>query len=183
MHPPTDQDLALDALNGETQAFGELVQRYQAAVFNICYRLLGERREAEDLAQEAFIRAYQRLYTYDPQRPFGPWIRRVAANLCINHLELKHGASYSLEDEWDHPGLIQPDNPETLLSKNEYAEGVRQALRALPAHYRAVIELRHFQEYSYAEIAAQLGVPLSDVKSRLFRARQILAQILKPYAD
>ena len=183
MQSPTDQDLALSALNGDTQAFGALVQRYQAAVYNVCYRLVGERREAEDLAQEAFIRAYQRLQSFDPQRPFGPWMRRVAANLCLNHLGVQRAASYSLEDEWDHPALIQPDNPETLHAKTESAEAIRQALNALPAHYRAVIELRHFHDRSYAEIAGQLGIPLSDVKSHLFRARQILAQKLKSYAE
>jgi RNA polymerase sigma-70 factor (ECF subfamily) len=183
MDPPTDQELARRAQSGELQAYGELVQRYQAAVFSVCYRLLGERREAEDLAQEAFIRAHQRLHLYDLQRPFGPWIRRVAANLCLNHLDVQRAASYALEDEWDHPALVQPGTPETLHAVAERAEAVRQALLSLPAHYRAVIELRHFHECSYTEISEQLSIPLSDVKSHLFRARQILAQKLKPYED
>jgi len=84
MPDPSDRDLALRARRGDAEAFGELVRRYQASVFNVCYRLLGERREAEDLAQEAFIRAYERLDTFDADLPFGPWMRRVAANLCLN---------------------------------------------------------------------------------------------------
>lgn len=79
-----DRDLILRARRGETEAFGELVRLTQAAVFNVCYRLLGERREAEDLTQETFLRAWERLHTFDVERPFLPWIRRVAANLCLN---------------------------------------------------------------------------------------------------
>lgn len=87
MADPTDRDLAIRARRGDAEAFGELVRRYQGSVFNVCYRLLGERREAEDMAQEAFIRAYGRLETFDADRPFGPWIRRVAANACFNRLQ------------------------------------------------------------------------------------------------
>ena len=87
MPDPSDRDLALRARRGDAEAFGELVRRYQTSVFNVCYRLLGERREAEDLAQEAFIRAYERLDTFDADLPFGPWMRRVAANLCLNWME------------------------------------------------------------------------------------------------
>ena len=86
MNDPSDRDLILRARRGETEAFGELVRRTQTAVFNVCYRLTGERREAEDMAQETFIRAYERLGTFDLERPFLPWVRRVAANLCLNHL-------------------------------------------------------------------------------------------------
>jgi RNA polymerase sigma-70 factor (ECF subfamily) len=77
MPDPSDRDLALRARRGDAEAFGELVRRYQTSVFNVCYRLLGERREAEDLAQEAFIRAYERLDAFDAALPFGPWMRRV----------------------------------------------------------------------------------------------------------
>ena len=87
MNAPSDRDLILRTKRGETEAFGELVTRYQTSVFNVCYRILHERGEAEDLAQEAFIRAYDRIHTFDIEREFGPWIRRVAANLCLNHLE------------------------------------------------------------------------------------------------
>jgi RNA polymerase sigma-70 factor (ECF subfamily) len=80
MVDPTDRDLVLRTRRGEVEAFGEVVARYQQSVFNVCFRMLGERMEAEDLAQETFIRAYTRLETFDTERPFGPWIRRVATN-------------------------------------------------------------------------------------------------------
>ncbi|MCC6568842.1 MAG: sigma-70 family RNA polymerase sigma factor, partial [Anaerolineales bacterium] len=87
MTAPTDRDLIVRARRGDGDAFSELVTRYQINVFNVCYRILHERGEAEDLAQETFMRAYHRLDQFDLEREFGPWVRRVAANLCINHLE------------------------------------------------------------------------------------------------
>ncbi|MBN2547603.1 MAG: sigma-70 family RNA polymerase sigma factor [Anaerolineales bacterium] len=177
----SDHELALRARNGDTEAFGELVRRYQTSVFNVCYRLLGERREAEDLAQEAFIRAYQRFALYDPNRPFGPWMRRVAANLCLNHMQINSIAHMSIDDERDEPAIPGHASPEKLQEQAESLAALRMALLSLPAHYRAVVELRHFQEMSYAEIAHWLKIPLSDVKSHLFRARQLLAKKLKAY--
>jgi RNA polymerase sigma-70 factor (ECF subfamily) len=175
MADPTDRDLAIRARRGEAEAFGELVSRYQTSVFNVCYRLLGERREAEDLAQEAFIRAYQRLDSFDADRPFGPWMRRVAANVCLNRLQQTTPEVVPLDEERDEDPL---ESPETAREQTERAEVLRNALINLPAHYRSVVELRHFQEMSYEEIAATLKLPLSDVKSHLFRARKLLAEKL-----
>lgn len=178
MMEPSDRDLVLRTFSGEVNAFGELVHRYQTAVFNVCYRILAERREAEDLAQEAFIRAFQRLNTFDVSRPFGPWVRRVAANLCLNHIRRYDPPRLPLNDERDVDAQGNEGGPEVTREQNERDESVRSAVLGLPAHYRAVIELRHFQEMSYAEISAELQVPLSDVKSHLFRARKLLAKRL-----
>ena len=174
MTTPTDRDLILQARRGEREAFGELVTRYQTSAFNVCYRILHERGEAEDLAQETFIRAYDRIHTFDIEREFGPWIRRVAANLCLNHLEGQK-VTAELDDERDaDPAQL----PESVQEVKERSEAIRQALSSLPAHYRIVVELRHYQELSYEEIAEELKIPLSDVKSHLFRARKILAEKL-----
>jgi RNA polymerase sigma-70 factor, ECF subfamily len=176
---PPDGDLVQRSRQGDPQAFGELVRRYQASVFNVCCRLLGERAAAEDLAQEAFIRAYERLSTFDAARPFGPWIRRVAANLCLNHLDRPPQPEQPLEDERAQP-LAWPNSqdPAKLVEARQSAEALRAAILALPPRYRAVIELRHFQALSYTELAAALDRPLSDVKSDLVRARKLLAQTL-----
>ncbi len=179
MEEPSDRALVLRVRRGEDEAYGELVRRYQRSVFNVCYRLLGERREAEDLTQEAFLRAYQRLDTYDETRPFGPWMRRVAANLCLNHLSRRRPSQLPLDDEFDLPQEGGGADPEASRLRAERAEAVRQAVLALPPHYRAVIELRHFQGLRYAEIAETLGLPLSDVKSHLYRARRELARRLE----
>ena len=120
------------------------------------------------------MRAYERLNIFDDTREFGPWIRRVAANVCLNHLSSQKPTS-ELEEERD---ADQSQRPEAVVEVRERSEQIRQALASLPANYRIVIELRHYQEMSYDEIAAELKIPLSDVKSHLFRARKLLAEKL-----
>jgi len=174
MNAPSDRDLIVRARRGESEAFGELVSRHQSGVFNVCYRLLHEHGEAEDLAQETFMRAYDRLHTFDLEREFGPWIRRVAANLCLNYLESRR-VTAPLDEERDADQTLLP---EAVTEVRERSEQIRAALSSLPPHYRVVVELRHYQELSYDEIAKELDIPLSDVKSHLFRARKILAEKL-----
>ncbi|WKZ46114.1 MAG: sigma-70 family RNA polymerase sigma factor [Anaerolineales bacterium] len=174
MTAPTDRDLIVRAMRGDGDAFGELVTRYQTNVFNVCYRILHERGEAEDLAQETFLRAHQRLDQFDLERDFGPWVRRVAANLCLNHLESQKVAA-PLDEDRD---ADESQRPERQVEVRERSEQIRGALASLPPHYRVVVELRHYQEMSYDEIAAELKIPLSDVKSHLFRARKLLAEKL-----
>jgi len=175
MTVPTDRDLILRARRGDRDAFGELVTRYQTGVFNVCYRMTDERREAEDLTQETFLRVYSRLDMFDLEREFGPWVRRAAANLCLNHLESQK-VTAQFNEERDAGESLQP---ESAIELRERSEQIRAALMSLPANYRAVVELRHYQELSYDEIANELNIPLSDVKSHLFRARKLLAEKLK----
>lgn len=174
MSAPSDRDLIQRALRGDAEAFGELVLRYQKSVFNVCYRLLHDWAEAEDMTQDTFLRARERLQTFDMERDFGPWIRRVAANVCLNHLEAQQQTA-PLDEERDAGEHIRPERQVEL---RERSEQIRNALASLPVHYRVVIELRHYQELSYEEIATDLQIPLSDVKSHLFRARKLLAEKL-----
>lgn len=176
MLEPSDVDLLRRTRAGEVQAFGGIVQRYQQSVFGVCYRLLGHHAEAQDLTQEAFLRAYQRLESYDLNRPFGPWMRRLAANLCLNHLQSRRPDQAPLDDELDAASGA-PD-PGAALEASQQSEAIRAALLSLPPHYRAVVELRHYQDLSYQEIAHALDLPISDVKSHLFRAHKLLAQRL-----
>ena len=175
MDASTDRDLILRARRGVTEAYGELVTRHQTSVFNVCYRILHERGGAEDMTQETFIRAQDRLHTFDIERELAPWIRRVAANLCLNHLESQK-VTTELDDERD---ADESQRPEAQTEVRERIEQIRSALASLPPQYRVVVELRHYHEMSYDEIAAELNIPLSDVKSHLFRARKILAEKLK----
>ena len=175
MTAPTDRDLILRARRGVSDAFGELITRYQTSVFNVCYRMTNERREAEDLTQETFLRVYSRLDMFDLEREFGPWVRRAAANLCLNHLESQK-VTTEIDDDRDADESSQPESAVEVRERNEQ---IRTALSSLPAQYRAVVELRHFQDLSYDEIATELDIPLSDVKSHLFRARKLLAEKLK----
>lgn len=174
MNAPTDRDLILRARRGDAEAYGDLVARHQTSVFNICYRILHNRADAEDLAQETFIRALDRLHTFDLEREFSPWIRRVAANLCLNHIE-SHKSTAPLDEERDED---KTQSPGEQVEVRERSEQIRSALASLPPHYRLVVELRHYQELSYDEIASELNIPLSDVKSHLFRARKLLAEKL-----
>ena len=178
MDEASDRQLVVRTGGGEADAFGELVRRYQTSVYNVCYRLLGDRAEAEDQSQEAFLRAYRRLGSYDDQRPFGPWMRRVAANLCLNALQRRRAAMPLDEELEEVPGEAS-DLPEPSSDRREEIERVRRALLRLPAHYRAVIELRHYQGMSYDEIAGALGIDPGDVRTRLFRARRRMADWLR----
>jgi RNA polymerase sigma-70 factor (ECF subfamily) len=168
------------ALQAEYQAFGELVRRYQTSVFNVCYRIMGERQEAEDMTQETFMRAHERLSTYDSDRPFGPWIRRVGANLCLNTIKRRQLTMLPLDEELEGSTTKVEERPEAARVHAERSEAIRDAILELPVHYRVVIELRHFFDMSYKEIAEAVGLPLSDVKSHLFRARKLLAERLSP---
>lgn len=176
----SDCALALRTLAGQSNAFSPLVERYQTSVFQVCYRLMGERQAAEDLTQEAFVRAYQRLHTFDCALPFGPWVRRIAANVCLNALERKQPLLFSLDDDRTEIDAASDHNdPALLYDHAETVEIIRQAILALPPHYRIVIELCHMQDLSYGEAADTLNLPLSHVKSHLFRARKHLATQLR----
>lgn len=165
------------AAQGDRDAFGEIVRRHQSAVFNAAWRVLGDLHEAEDAAQETFLRAYQFFDRFDPGRPLGPWLRRIAVNVCLNRLEARKPASSLDEDRVPAPDPGR--GPEAQIARRELGQRIRAEMLTLPPRQRAVIELRHFQELSYEEIAETLKRPLSDVKSDLFRARKTLAERLK----
>jgi RNA polymerase sigma-70 factor, ECF subfamily len=170
-----ERDLAKRAAQGDRDAFGGLVNTHQAGVYNVAYRMLGECREAEDATQETFLRAYRAIRTLDPQRPPGPWLKKIAVNVCLNWLERREILQIEDETTIRSPG----PGPEAQIIQREQNHQIHAALLALLPRYRAAIELRHFQELSYAEMAETLNRPLSDIKSDLFRARKLLAEILE----
>jgi RNA polymerase sigma-70 factor (ECF subfamily) len=173
------QELILQAQGGNNDAFGQLVRHHQQAVYNIAYRLTGNRQEAEDVAQEAFVKTYQALGRFDSQRPFAPWLYRIATNTALNWI--KRQRPQTELDEEVAPADVAP-SPETQAITTETTERLRAAIANLPHNYRAAIELRHFQGLSYNEMSEALGVSPSDVKSWLFRARRRLRKALKPEA-
>ena len=176
---PDDQILIKKSLGGETSAYGDLVRRYQQTVFAACYRILGQRQDAEDAVQEVFLRAHRYLAGFDSERPFGPWIRRIAANFCRDELKKKGAVTLPLFDESDRPAAGGAAGLEAGRIAREQRAHIRQAVESLPEHYRTVIELRHFDEMSYEEIAQELELPLNTVKSHLLRARKLLMERLK----
>jgi RNA polymerase sigma-70 factor, ECF subfamily len=164
-------------LDGEPDAFGELVSRYERDVFNLTYRMLNNRGEAEDAAQEAFLRAYANLERYDINRSFKTWLLSIASNHCIDRLRRRRLTWLSLEEPLPpHPALTSDiPGPEEATLSNELNLFVQDLLDELSPDYRLAVVLRYWYDLSYAEIADMLETTESAIKSRLFRARQALA--------
>ncbi len=166
------------AQQGDPESFSRLVSAYQRDVYALCYRMLGNAADAEDAAQETFLRAFRAIRRYDPQRAFRPWLLTIASRYCIDRLRrrrpwwpLDQVAGEALRDP--KPG------PEEALLRREQAEQVQALLAHLEPTDRAVIVLYYWHEYRLAEIAKTLGLTESAVKSRLFRARRTLAQAIQ----
>lgn len=174
------------ATGGDQYAFGQLVEHYQRAVFNLTYRMLGDAQEAEDAAQEAFLRAYANLARYDSERPFKTWLLSIASNHCIDLLRKRRLTWISIDEEEGlapHPALVSPEpTPEATYVAAEQSADIQALMAQLPPDYRAVVVLRYWYDMSYTEIAETLDTTESAIKSRLFRARQALARLMAPEA-
>jgi RNA polymerase sigma-70 factor (ECF subfamily) len=157
-------------LAGDAAAFEPLVERYHRPLFRVAVRLLGDREEARDVSQTAFLKAYQGLASWDRNRRFFSWIYRIVVNECLNTLRRRR-ATQPLSDI---PAAVASDGVESAQTQRR----VRQALLQLSTEQRDVIVLRHFAELPYDEIAGVLGIPEKTVKSRLFSARQRLCDLL-----
>lgn len=172
------------ARRGDQDAFAELVYNYQDAVYNLAYRMLGERAEAEDAAQETFLRAWTHLHRYDTDRSFKTWLLSIASNHCIDRLRKRRVRWLSLDDPLPSESalaLSSPDpTPEAWAISSERGAAIQHLLNELAPDYRAAVILRYWYDYSYVEIAQTLETTESAIKSRLFRARNMLADKLRP---
>ena len=169
------------ARRGDRKSFGRLVEAYQGPVYNLTYRMLGNPDEAEDAAQEAFLRAYRKIDTYDPARKFSTWLLSIASHYCIDRLRRRRLTWLSLEDEKLSPAALishQP-GPERRAVQSEREAEIQALLDTLPADYRATVVLFYWYDLSYEEIAQTTSSTVSAVKSRLFRARRMLAKQLQ----
>jgi RNA polymerase sigma-70 factor (ECF subfamily) len=169
------------ALQGDTAAFGHLVRAYERPVYNLTYRMLGNPAEAEDAAQETFLRAYSKLATYQPGRKFVNWLLSIASHHCIDRLRRKGRAPQLSLDDTLPPQILASDapQPDQVVSKKQERERVRQMLDTLKPEYRAAVVLRYWYGMSYREIAATMDTTESAIKSRLHRARRMLAAQLQ----
>lgn len=166
------------ALQGDEQAFSEVVETFQNPVFNLCYRMLGNAQEAEDAAQETFWRAYQALNRYDTNRSFATWLLSIAAHYCIDQQRKRQLPSFSMEliPEDNLAGFI--DTPERAFNLSEEEKQLHDMLDELNPEDKAAIVLRYWYDFSEKEISQTLKISISAVKSRLHRSRKKLAQII-----
>jgi RNA polymerase sigma-70 factor (ECF subfamily) len=173
LHQNADEGVLIQrVVDGDVQGFGVLVQRYERVVYSVAYRMLRDRAAAQDAAQVAFIRAFEKLATFDRQQHrFFSWIYRIVVNECLN--QRRRPATEPLR-------LVPPihGDPGEGLDREKRRAALQQAIEALVPEHRDVIVLRHYGDYSYDEIAASLGIPVVTVKSRLYAARQRLADML-----
>ncbi|MDY0407132.1 RNA polymerase sigma factor SigW [Virgibacillus sp. 179-BFC.A HS] len=171
---------------GDQSAFEEIVAFFQNKIYQHCYRMLGNAHEAEDIAQEAFIRAYVNIHSYDEKRKFSTWLFRIATNLTIDRLR-KRKPDYYLDaqvkgtDGLNMYSQLAADErlPEEQVQDMELQSWISQEIAKLPAKYRSIIMLRYLEEFSLQEISDILDIPLGTVKTRIHRGREALRKKLR----
>ncbi len=178
----SDAELARQALEGSQEAYRTLVSRYSSAAVNIAARLVRDRALAEDLAQEAFVRAFARLKTYDPQRKFSSWFFQVLHNVSVDHLRRRRLETVSLDglqtDGYSGPPTDPAASPEAAAERTALGSALRAALLRIRLAYREPLVLKYQQGLGVEEIAEILGLPEGTVKTHLHRGRKELADIL-----
>ena len=177
---PVEADLIRKARGGNLFAFEEMVKRYQRRVYAVARRIVQRHDVADDVTQEAFLRGYQHLASFDVNRPFGPWICRIAANLAVNHVRSPQAREQELPEGHLEARSAASDPLRDVL-ENEAQGVLQQAMAGLPADQRAVLVLRVVEDLSYREIADALHIEMGTVMSRLARAREKLRRALEPY--
>ncbi len=165
------------ARRGDEEAFARVVEAYSGPVYNLCYRMLGDPFEAEDAAQETFLKAYKALRRYDPDRPFKTWLLSIASHHCIDRLRRRRLNLVPLADWIGEEKPLGGQNPEQAILTGERQQRVAAMLEGLKPKERAAIILRYWHDLSYQEIGETLNLSTSAVKSRLHRARRELAQV------
>ncbi|MDZ7362356.1 MAG: sigma-70 family RNA polymerase sigma factor [candidate division KSB1 bacterium] len=174
------------ALQGDQKAYAELMERYHGPLFSLLYKMVRSKEETEDLVQEAFMKAFASLATFNEEFAFSTWLYKIAINNTIDHLRKKKLRTYSLDKPiQSKEGELKREYPDVHSSSDhdllstEKSGLITKAIEDLPEKYRQVILLRHSDELSYEEIAAITKVPLGTVKARIFRAREMLKRKLK----
>lgn len=185
-----DQKLVAQVQRGDTSAFDLLVRKYQHKVVKLIARYVRDRSEVEDVAQEAFIKAYRAIRSFRGESAFYTWLYRIAVNTAKNYLDSQGrrppGSDMEIEDAemiGSTTGLRDPATPERNLLTDEIANTISRALKALPEDLRTAITLRELEGLSYEEIAQVMDCPIGTVRSRIFRAREMIDHQLKPLLE
>lgn len=173
--------------NGDQKAYAELMGRYRDSVFYMLLKMIGNKDDADDLTIEAFGKAFKRLNQYTPDFAFSTWLFKIATNNCIDFIRKKKKNTLSIDKpfEDEEGGKISmalksdgPD-PEESMQQKEKVSMMRDVVDKLKPRYRRLVELRYFEEKSYEEIAVELELPVGTIKAQLFRARELLLNIMK----
>ena len=181
-----DIELVEKAKKGDQLAYGELLGRYRDAIYFMLLKMVNSPVDAEDLTIEAFGKAFKNIDQYTPNFAFSTWLFKIATNNCIDFIRKKRASHVSLdqtidgEDSLAPSSLIQSDtlDPELTMINKQKIKHMHKVVSRLKPRYRQLVELRYFKEYSYDEIAAELNIPIGTVKAQLFRARELLLNIL-----
>ncbi len=169
-------------LDGDVDEFQGLVERYQGSVRSICLRLLGQLADAEDMTQQTFFNAYDRLDRFDTDRPFAPWLFRIAVNNCKDHLKSHQRRERPSTMDVSAPDALHAnaaDDPEQACQRQQAQQRLARAVLKLPPKYRMVLVLKDIEELSYKEIRAILRLPITTLKIRVVRARARLADLIQ----
>ena len=178
---PSDAQLVARSIAQDQEAFGQLIDRHAAAIVNLGYRMVGNRAEAEDLAQETFLAVYKALSTFRADSKFSTWLYRIAANKCKDWLRVKRPGQgqYDLDaDESLDLYVTEDRTPEVLLSRQQVAQEMEQAIQRLPPLYREAFVLKHVEGLSYEEMEEILGVNGDTLKMRVYKGRVQLSREL-----
>ncbi len=173
------------AINGDEKAYAELMDRYKDAIYYMLLKMVNNKNDAEDLTIEAFGKAFKNIDQYTPNYAFSTWLFKIATNNCIDFIRKKKANVISIDQAEEEHDMAPPPlqattlDPEEGMIKNQKVSLMRSVVNKLKPRYRNLIELRYFKEYSYEEIAKELDLPLGTVKAQLFRARELLFNILK----
>lgn len=184
-----DCKLVERAKAGDQKAYAELMNRYRDAIYYMLLKMVNNSVDAEDLTIEAFGKAFKNIKQYTPSFAFSTWLFKIATNNCIDFIRKKRGNTFSVDQVDDtsdsSPMVIQSGtlDPEENLIKKQKEVLLRDIVNQLKPRYRSLIELRYFKEYSYEEIAKEMNLPLGTVKAQLFRARELLFNILNNSAS
>lgn len=181
-----DSRLIAGAIAGNQVAYRALMKKYHDPICNLLYRMIREKDEVEDLAQEAFIKAFQSLASFNEEYAFSTWLFKIATNNCIDYIRKRKLQTFSIDKPIESKdgefSFEIPDStyePDRELIAGQRARLLEEAIKSLPPKYRTVILMRHSEEKDYAEIAKELRLPIGTVKAHIFRAREMLYKNLR----
>ncbi|MFH1320301.1 MAG: sigma-70 family RNA polymerase sigma factor [Bacteroidota bacterium] len=182
-----DYRLVILAIGGDQKAYAELMDRYRDSIYFLLLKMVNNRDDANDLTVEAFGKAFKNLHQYTPTFAFSTWLFKIASNNCIDFIRRKKKKFLSIDKKYEDSEGIETSidlrsqmlDPEEKFLKKQKIKMIHDIVKTLKPRYRMLVELRYFNELSYEEIAEKLDIPLGTVKAQLFRARELLFNVLK----